>query len=158
MYDATGNLWDDGAAGNYWSYYAGSDTNEDGIGDTPYIVPGNMSQDRFPLMAPFESHPVDVAITISGGVGLTVFVRNQGTWDILHLDWESHLTGGFILRPSERVFQDSIMYLGSGEELMMQKITPLIEVGIIEISVPVGNTIQSLRGLRLFFLFLPLSS
>ncbi len=156
-YDATGNLWDDGAVGNYWSDYTGSDSDGDGIGDTPYIVPGNMSQDRFPLIAPFESHPVDVAITISGGVGLTVSVRNQGTEDVLHLDWESHLTGGFILRPSERVFQGSIMYLGSGEELMIQKISPLIGVGIIEVSVTAGNTTESLRGFLFFFLFLPFS-
>ncbi len=41
--------WDNGAEGNYWSNYNGTDTNNDGIGDTPYVIdPLNM--DRYPLM------------------------------------------------------------------------------------------------------------
>jgi len=40
--------------GNYWSDYTGSDTNGDGITDTPYIVDGD--QDSYPLMEPFENY------------------------------------------------------------------------------------------------------
>ena len=115
-----------------------------------------MSQDRFPLMEPFESHAIDVTITISGGVGLTVSVRNQGTEDMLHVDWESHVTGGFVLRPSEREYQGTILYLGPGEDLMIQKSDPLVGFGIIELSVTVGETTVSQKGLLLFFLLLPL--
>jgi len=44
------NTWDDGFTGNYWDDYAGVDANDDGIGDTPYIVPGTAgSQDNFPI-------------------------------------------------------------------------------------------------------------
>lgn len=32
----TNNQWDNGAIGNWWSDYEGSDTNNNGIGDTPY--------------------------------------------------------------------------------------------------------------------------
>lgn len=40
--------------GNYWSDYAGSDADGDGIGDTPYIIDGD--KDNYPLMEPFENY------------------------------------------------------------------------------------------------------
>ncbi|RJS71684.1 hypothetical protein CW714_05405, partial [Methanophagales archaeon] len=62
-YDNTGtNSWDNGypSGGNYWSDYNGSDifsgsyqniTGSDGIGDTPYNIPGGAgAQDRYPFM------------------------------------------------------------------------------------------------------------
>ena len=47
------NTWDNGypAGGNYWSDYKGSDSNGDGIGDTPYIIDNN-NTDHYPLMTP----------------------------------------------------------------------------------------------------------
>lgn len=41
--------WDDGKEGNYWSDYNGTDTNGDGIGDTPYIIDA-LNIDHYPLM------------------------------------------------------------------------------------------------------------
>ncbi len=45
----TRHSWDDGKEGNYWSDYNGTDTNNDGLGDTPYVV-DILNQDRYPLM------------------------------------------------------------------------------------------------------------
>ena len=56
------NYWDDGypSGGNYWADYRGVDENHgenqnilggDGIGDTPYQIPGGAGQDRYPLMS-----------------------------------------------------------------------------------------------------------
>jgi len=47
--DECSNVWDDGSEGNYWNDYTGSDSNEDGIGDTPYNIAGGSNQDLYPL-------------------------------------------------------------------------------------------------------------
>jgi len=51
-YDSFKNTWDDAVRheGNYWSDYTGIDSNEDGIGDTPYNIPGGTNQDLYNLM------------------------------------------------------------------------------------------------------------
>lgn len=41
--------------GNYWSDYTGPDDNGDGIGDIPYEIDGDQSQDAYPLMVPLYS-------------------------------------------------------------------------------------------------------
>ena len=56
-YGGSVNLWDSGAEGNFWSDYAGTDLNEDGIGDASRIIDAP-NQDGFPLMAPFSSFGV----------------------------------------------------------------------------------------------------
>ena len=37
--------------GNYWSDYTGVDVNSDGLGDTPYDIPGGTNKDYLPLVA-----------------------------------------------------------------------------------------------------------
>lgn len=49
--------WDNGKIGNYWSSYNGTDSNHDGIGDTPYII-DVLDHDRFPLMQNPVNSPV----------------------------------------------------------------------------------------------------
>ncbi len=46
------NFWDNGCEGNYWSDYNGTDLYGDGIGDTPYVIDVN-NTDNYPLMKPF---------------------------------------------------------------------------------------------------------
>jgi hypothetical protein len=45
------SIWDNDAVGNYWSDYNGTDANNDGIGDIPYVIDEN-NQDNHPLMTP----------------------------------------------------------------------------------------------------------
>ena len=42
---------------NYWSDYNGTDSDQDGIGDTPYIIDAN-NTDHYPLMGTFQSFNV----------------------------------------------------------------------------------------------------
>lgn len=55
-YDDTGtNSWDNGTEGNYWGDYTGVDEDKDGIGDTPYEIPGGAgASDNYPLMEPYS--------------------------------------------------------------------------------------------------------
>jgi len=52
------NFWDNGREGNYWSDYNGVDLDGDGIGDTPYVIDGN-NTDNYPLMNLYWN-PADV--------------------------------------------------------------------------------------------------
>jgi parallel beta-helix repeat protein len=53
------NVWDNGHEGNYWSDYNGTDNDQDGIGDTPYIIDEN-NTDHYPLMGTFQSFNVSM--------------------------------------------------------------------------------------------------
>ena len=82
-----GISWDNGHEGNYWSDYNGTDTDRDGIGDTPYVM-NDFQIDDYPLMTPFgpESHNVamidvgasPVAVVVGGTVSVTVEVQDRG--------------------------------------------------------------------------------
>jgi len=51
------NAWDNGLEGNYWSDYDGTDIDQDGIGDTSYVINQN-NKDNHPLMGMFSDFPV----------------------------------------------------------------------------------------------------
>jgi len=98
-YDDGSNYWDNGypSGGNYWSDYTGVDNykgenqdipGSDGIGDTPYIIPGDSNRDCYPLMSPWAPIVRGVEVSISpvensGPPGtivtFTVTVTNTGT-------------------------------------------------------------------------------
>jgi len=49
--------WDNGTAGNFWSNYNGKDDDGDGIGDTPFQIYQNIT-DNYPLMTPMAPYVI----------------------------------------------------------------------------------------------------
>ena len=74
------NQWDSGSEGNYYSDYTGTDSDGDGIGDTPYPIPGGSSMDRYPLMAPWTAAPLSGKIAFASfrDGNQEVYVMNAG--------------------------------------------------------------------------------
>jgi nitrous oxidase accessory protein NosD len=70
-YDASIDRWDNNATGNYWDDYTGHDNDSNGIGDTPYPIPGGENKDRYPLMYPWgpPTTPISPVGIINGKQG-----------------------------------------------------------------------------------------
>jgi parallel beta-helix repeat protein len=64
-YSGSVNTWDNGypSGGNYWSNYNGTDNNEDGIGDTPYVIDDN-NQDNYPLVNVIPEFPTWIILPL----------------------------------------------------------------------------------------------
>jgi parallel beta-helix repeat protein len=72
MQNSSGNTWDNGVEGNYWSDYNGTDTDGDGVGETD--LP-HQSVDNYPLVNPYftgdVNHDGTVDSTDLGLLGLS---------------------------------------------------------------------------------------
>jgi len=69
--DPCANTWSISQQGNTWDDYHGYDNNSDGIGDTPYTIPGGSNQDDYPLgifLTAGQQGEINVAPTVSSMV------------------------------------------------------------------------------------------
>jgi nitrous oxidase accessory protein NosD len=68
-WNTSNTLWDNGSEGNYWAFYEVDDLNGDGIGDTPYIINEDFT-DNYPLMQRYSWwNPSD----INGDFAVNIF-------------------------------------------------------------------------------------
>jgi len=58
------NCWDNSypSGGNYWNRYNGTDSDNNGIGDMPYIIDAD-NKDNYPFMAPIQFHSIPLEAT-----------------------------------------------------------------------------------------------
>jgi len=115
------NVWDNGypSGGNYWSDYAGTDlysgpyqntVGSDGIGDTPYAINGNNTdQDHYPLMQPYSSVEMSVFCSpnpVSRGSPVTCTAVASGFNPTGTITWSTSSPTGY--------FNQSICNLSNG--------------------------------------------
>jgi len=66
--------------GNYWDDYTGNDTNDDGIGNTSYVIP-NENNDNYPLMQLWENYfaPAPYVFDTDAGTYPSIMGTHNGT-------------------------------------------------------------------------------
>jgi len=85
------NKWDYNNEGNYWCDYNGTDADENGVGDVPYIIDENY-QDNYPLMSPWGTRDLFVPYEAQGNAGwcwaastamlMRYYGKNIHVWDV----------------------------------------------------------------------------
>jgi len=68
--------------GNYWSDYTGIDTDNNGIGNTPYSI--NSDKDNYPLMGPFENRLI---MDVTAPMAITDLTTSNHTEESITLNW-----------------------------------------------------------------------
>jgi parallel beta-helix repeat protein len=154
--DPYSNIWDDGypSGGNYWSDYTGVDEysgpgqnipGSDGIGDTPYVIPGGNNSDRYPLMNPLNIIPI--TITIKGGIGVSVMIKNTGTTDLTNINWTITLNGSMIFVGKTK--SETITSLPAGQSVTVKDF--VLGFGKTGIAVDAGGAEASASGTVILF-------
>jgi len=59
--------------GNYYDDYPGSDGDNNGIGDSPYDLPGDEPDDEYPLMQPTNNYNVQEYGDVNGDCNITAY-------------------------------------------------------------------------------------
>jgi parallel beta-helix repeat protein len=123
--DSSSNAWNSSnGQGNYWGDYNKYDNNSDGIGDTPYYIPGGNNIDNYPLGYFKQSEqpsggnkqPIAVSLSISktsANFGELISFIGQGIDTdgvIVAYNWRSNLDG---ILSTAQSFSTSTLSIGT---------------------------------------------
>ena len=114
--DLSSNIWSHNSQGNYWDDYNDYDSDDNGIGDNPYIIDDD-SQDDYPLGDFLSSNQEPVAYIDSispnpATQGQTVNFNGHGMDDGTIIEWEWRSSKDGVLSSSED-FSSSSLSVGT---------------------------------------------
>ena len=111
------NYWSKNSQGNYWDDYTGEDSDNNGIGDTPYDIPEGSNQDLYPLgyFAEENQQPSAVIQSISpnpANQGQTITFNGYGSdSDGTISAWEWKIDG--VVKSNSEDFSSSGFSIGT---------------------------------------------
>lgn len=124
------NNWDNGLEGNFWSDYSGVDKDQNGLGDTPYVV-GQNNTDNHPLMGKFSEFAVAFRgktynITVISNSTISQFQFNPEARSLSFVAAGFNGTMGFSrISVPNRLFQDllggDLTFLINGEQPILKR-------------------------------------
>ena len=88
VFDLSTNFWNLSSSGNFWDDYLGMDSDDNGIGDTPYNISGGNNKDLHPLMEPITEKPEADFIYLP---------TNPNTQDVIQFNDTSKDMDGYIV-------------------------------------------------------------
>ena len=76
-YDDSKGQWSYEGKGNYWDDYNGTDSDGDGVGNTPYEINGGTTKDYYPLIEPVETPGFELILLILAIFSIIVLKKRQ---------------------------------------------------------------------------------